>query len=261
MSKNIRLRINALAKFYISIRADATLAELKRLIGGVLVKSYGLTIGSVRLRSEDGYEVLECFSVGDVLEDNQVVCVDPERPYSEAVPSGRAKEGVSGPLGASEGLGTFYKKNEEYLRRKEESMRKGSEYLKKKNSEAPKSGTVPVRELAPQSSGGKEPQSSVAVVPATAEKQMPLAPIKSHDIFAKAPDAPIKVHDIFAKTEKPAEQADPSEKAGDGWASDSKFKGFAIKKKEFEKSNSQFTVSDGFKPLKKRKQEEVFEPI
>lgn len=77
-SENIRLRIelNSMIKFYVKINERSILSDLKKLINNILFKNYGITLPSYSLRSIDGFEILEIFRLGDILEDNQIILVD-----------------------------------------------------------------------------------------------------------------------------------------------------------------------------------------
>jgi hypothetical protein len=75
---NLRLRIelNMMIKFSVKMSVNSKLAELKKLICSILNKNYNIKLPSFSIRSLDGFEVLEIFKLGDILEDNQIVMID-----------------------------------------------------------------------------------------------------------------------------------------------------------------------------------------
>lgn len=78
VNDNIRLRIelNSIIKFYIKIHEKSTLSDLKKLVVNILNKNYGISLPSFSLRTIDGFEILEIFRLGDILDDNQILTID-----------------------------------------------------------------------------------------------------------------------------------------------------------------------------------------
>lgn len=73
----LRVELNSMIKFYITTHQSSSLDDLKRTINSILRLNYNIAIPSYAIRSSDGFEVLDVYTVGDVLEDNQVVVLDP----------------------------------------------------------------------------------------------------------------------------------------------------------------------------------------
>ena len=76
--ENLRLRINIShsVKFYVIVKKNDDLDELKKVIIKIAEMNYHIYLKNIRLKSEDGYDILKHYNLGDVLEDNQVLIVD-----------------------------------------------------------------------------------------------------------------------------------------------------------------------------------------
>ncbi|ELA41826.1 uncharacterized protein VICG_01178 [Vittaforma corneae ATCC 50505] len=76
-SIRLKVELNSMIKFYVRTHQKSSLNDLKKAINNILKTNYNITIPSYALRSSDWFEVLDIYTVGDVLEDNQVVMIDP----------------------------------------------------------------------------------------------------------------------------------------------------------------------------------------
>lgn len=265
-SENIRLRVSLSTsmKFYISIQKKAELSELKAIVKDILLKVYSSKIANFTVRSDDGYEILPYFPMGEVLSDNQLLCIDMmqlERHVcgeSADAPclaenNFKGQSPVSGERGRAQGFEasfdrqaadsnksilSFYKNNESYLKQKDESVQLNSASLKKKTQNRTDGPITNSESTGPQAQGPCDTSNKASE--AGGAERAGLGDVALRQVRAEAP-AKTKAEDVQF---------------------DNKFKGFVVKKKDLEKSrNMNFMSSSAFKPLKKRKQEEVFEPI
>lgn len=74
----IRLRIHfsSSIRFYIAVSVACESCDLKKVIARVLKNRYNIIIGNFNLFSEDGFEILDWYRIGELLVDNQLLNID-----------------------------------------------------------------------------------------------------------------------------------------------------------------------------------------
>lgn len=72
----LKVELNRIVKFYIKTPEFSTFSELKKTISKILKASYDINLTKYSLRSEDGFELLDIFKVGDLLSNDQVIIID-----------------------------------------------------------------------------------------------------------------------------------------------------------------------------------------
>lgn len=82
MERNFRLKVelNSSIKFYAVVPSNASINVLKKKISTILAKNYNLPLSNYTIRSLDGYDILDYYSIRDVLEDGQAIILDPFTP-------------------------------------------------------------------------------------------------------------------------------------------------------------------------------------
>ena len=92
--EDIRLKVelNFRIKFYVKISIRDSLQDLKRLIDSILKHNYQIKLPHYYIRTADGFKVLDIFKIGDILDDNQLIVLDPfntNSNYSNALSPGK----------------------------------------------------------------------------------------------------------------------------------------------------------------------------
>ncbi|KAI4291015.1 hypothetical protein PAPHI01_0289 [Pancytospora philotis] len=250
---HIRLRISVsnAFKFCISIASSSTVADLAALVGDILEKHYRYQLAEFAVRSEDGFDILEQFPLGAVLSDNQIVLVDALLPLAQpnvlrhapAQAAPLAPKTKQHGAGAAREIGAYYASNSEYLKTQSQLY----------------------QERAKLTSTAK------AAEPIPASAQIAEVPAQSHSAYNETVPAAETVAAEPVRVDNPETSTAAADKLGakeygalvDGSVQFApNFRGFAVKKKELEKSKfSTATLSAAFRPLKKQKHEEVYESI
>jgi len=92
--EDIRLKVelNFRIKFYVKLSVRDSLQDLKKLIDSILKHNYQIKLPHYYIRTADGFEVLDIFKIGDILDDNQLILLDPfntNSNYSNALSSSK----------------------------------------------------------------------------------------------------------------------------------------------------------------------------
>lgn len=291
-AEKICLRINASIsiKFCISIHISDGLNELRKVICKVLDECYDVQINDdFAIKTEDGYDIVPIFSVGDVLSNNQSIFIDhlcPGRSHNYGATKKSRNNERNNEYSESksgEELKKYYEKKRDYLKEKEDAIKKSMKALKKNrfdsNSTDKKVVDEPVKifdneeqadvkkpkkyindEVREDNKNGSIITENSDSLVTTNNKNVPSvienSVDKTHYITVdNTISAPVFKNSMTNKQiQSPTQQIFP--------IFDSKFKGFAVKKNDLSISkSSQMTPTEDFKPLRKRKQAEAFELI
>lgn len=78
-SEDIRLKVELSfrIKFYIKALKKSTLSDLRKLVNNILEHSYHIKLPNYKIHTQDGFEIPEMFRLGDILEDGQLIFIDP----------------------------------------------------------------------------------------------------------------------------------------------------------------------------------------
>lgn len=84
-SDEIRLRVelNSRIKFCMMIGRRSSLLDLKENLVRILKRSYHIRLPDFVIRIENGYQILDIYKIGDVIDDNQIIFIDPFSPNSD----------------------------------------------------------------------------------------------------------------------------------------------------------------------------------
>lgn len=73
----LKVELSSTIKFYIKIGQRSSLADLKRTINTILRLDFNIVLSNYSVRSIDGFEILNSYSIGEVLENGQIIIIDP----------------------------------------------------------------------------------------------------------------------------------------------------------------------------------------
>lgn len=251
-SIRLRIQLNQMIKFYISVDLDSKLENLKNVIDSILKQSYSIVIPQYSLRSEDGYELLEVFSIGDVLDDNQLILIDSYSHFQQnnimmnkstsSSVENKKKSIEKNDIVKSDITKNDITKNDiaknEIQKPKVNTVKKSRIILP---TETPVQIDIPsVKESL--SSPSVEQIPSSFVIPQKEETEDATNPLESGDANDKSKNKPAK---NIGKYSQVTSVPKPDN-----------FKGFVVKKNEFDKVSGTKIEESSFKPLKKRKVEE-----
>ncbi|KAM0681143.1 hypothetical protein GINT2_000928 [Glugoides intestinalis] len=240
----LKVELNRIVKFYIKIAETNTFSELKKTISKILKESYNIRLISYSLRSEDGFELLDTFKVGDLLIKDQIIVVDAF--------TGSAFQQQSIPIQGN----ISYKKASTVklpiLHAKEAS---------KNRVEIAKGSPVTIKTVTEDIT---KKASEVTQAPTKANNIQPPVETKSDNLIksVKTKEVPVP-KTINASTIEKLQHPERtillnvnSSKDAPIQPKPENFKGFAVKKADLLKEQQINTDEISFKPLKKRKIEE-----
>ncbi|KAI5149499.1 hypothetical protein ENBRE01_0942 [Enteropsectra breve] len=221
----IKLRMHVLhMRFYLRIARSAMPSDLIKLTKTLVKLEYNMKISELRLKTIDGYEILKQFPLEDILENDQIVVVEPEvivKLQAVTQKSPAAEETASKQIKTNSGKAVVSRTN---------SSEEQEKFLIPR-SEEPK---VKVMEKAARKEVASKTKENVEKDSASDNGNSSLDSTKNDDLnnqflVGTAPSFP------------------------------SNFKGFAISKKEMEKSKNSQLLASQFKPLKKKKVEDDYD--
>lgn len=289
----LKVCVTSAVKFYIRINGNARLNELKQMIDDILNSKFQYRMPDFTVKSEDGFEVLDEFLVGEVLVQDQIIKIEPNlfkltskgnhctktsprisESQAKEVPIIHIKESDIGNRNrtastgkSSSSIEEFYKKKEDYLRMKNEKAQNTENQVKQRQK-------IMVSSIESEASEEVSPESAVPSVSKNNTDETANA-INSTNDKESPPEA-----DQIRKSTKllppreainsnTSESANPdgyfgldSDSSKDASIFPSGFKGFVVKKKDIHGSKfTPGTESQVFKPLKRKKDDEKMDPL
>lgn len=247
-SIRLRIQLTPMIKFYASVNADSKLDNLKNVIDDILKQTYSVMLPRYTLRSEDGFELLETFTVGDILDDNQLILIDQ---YSHLLMNTENKASdiaVKNSVETKPAVKNTFEKNETQKIKstlKNEAQKTNPVMPKKSRIILPNESPVeidmiPVKEnfsITDNSMDNLTTNSTNNIT--TSQKEEPVA-----SLLNNADDKP--KNKTTKNIGKYIQETSPVPKPDN-------FKGFVVKKSDFDKVSGTKIEESSFKPLKKRK--------
>lgn len=284
MNSNHKLRLRIVVatsiKFYISVSQTSSVIDLINSVTKILGRHYSYALSEFEIQSEDGFDILDQFPLGEVLQDDQVVHIRtpmtrPVKHKLRSPASGATKHKTkqsrrSDTLAAVNGIEKYYNDNKEFLHAEAESLKEKIKQATESRPEeciaavvnAPGNTHLPEAERGNQDSSAGMHDEREEKKPAPAHFEVSTTAEQPAKIAADLVQAPSAQERTEANTNTKTDKDLATVKDGVVKFSPT-FKGFAVKKKELEKGKFATSVlSAAFQPIKKkRKHEEVYDSI
>lgn len=266
--EDIRLKVelNFRIKFYVKLSIRDSLQDLKKLIDSILKHNYQIKLPHYYIRTADGFEVLDIFKIGDILDDNQLIMLDPfntNSNYSNALSSSKIDKSKTEAL-----VSEFNSSPSSLIKSKQDTIHK--------STPSARYGTKDVAKILKD----ETKEDNYDIMEKEAPAQYESARKKTHEIeksgnvkhitpeLAKNEGIKLKSHEPLKNdSKKNLIKNDENEKATVKQENASietnrppkpdNFKGFTVAKADLIKTPGlKFEEEGSFKPLKKRKTEE-----
>lgn len=277
----VRLKVNVSQsiRFYVGISSIASLQEFKKTISNILKRNYNQIIENFKIKSEDGYEILEYFTIGDILSDNQVVCVDAfafsatnhfleeiqqnvENFSTEKKKHDKDRSHHSEVNSHSnEDIEAYFDKKKSYLKEKDENMKQLELSLKSKFKNKDndlRTGNNEARIILPKEKIGFPQESMHDIKYNSTVMNEPL----NNQTLSIQKDSSLESNAYKNDNFHRKNEVNVSTSSNLKPIFENNFKGFAVKKDDLDSKEQRAISTLNFKPLKRKKHtEDSFEPI
>lgn len=217
----LRIMLNSMVKFYLKVSPKSSLDGLKSAIEDILTCTYGVSLHNYSIRCSEGFEVLDMYPIGELIDNNQILVIDP---YTSSAARGFIRE--DGIKSSRSSRVTLKQEQPIPVYPTNERIYTSNEMYKKSSP----SFSNPIKGSISISSGGAVQDLKPAEI---------INPIKKSPSVEK-PQEPISVETKQDLAEKEPPKPD-------------NFKGFVINKVDMNKSQGLKIDESSFKPLKKRR--------